>query len=440
MLLFFLLAVIGFTITFFWSEYFPLALFLLLAFSVEIQITSTTRLTLPTELLIVALVGFTFFHIITSQKIVYRPSRLNLAVLLFYGVMLFSLFYTKAFPSTVKAFIRDTGYIVAGYYIIPGYVTSERRFKQVVFGCLIVHCLLVLYGFGTQVAGGIRIYDDIANPFFIEHCIYAAFLTITFAFLLAYLLEYEDSPHHFYLAMITAVFGIAVLLTFVRAAWISIALLLFLYLIIFRKKKSAVDLILILLIFLLSGIVMMITTDFGALFVQRFDTLTDLQYVANYDRLDRWLAAWHMWLDFMIFGVGWGAYPDIYQYYVALPNAYSSHIRMGAHNLYLELLAEIGIIGFLAFTFMIYHFFRQTFLIHKKMENRFQRVFLIGMQGAMITYLFHAFLNNLGPSDKISLTFWFLLGMTPTLNYLSERTESDTSQQDKKIPRNEGTG
>jgi hypothetical protein len=39
----------------------------------------------------------------------------------------------------------------------------------------------------------------------------------------------------------------------------------------------------------------------------------------------------------------------------------------------------------------------------------------------MITYLFHAFLNNLGPSDKISIMFWFLFGMIPTIHYIAEK-------------------
>ncbi len=434
MIIVLLLLIVGGTVTYFWSDYFPLVLFLFLAFSVEVQVTGNTRLTLPTEVLIVLLFGLFFVSILREGKIAYRSSPLNISIFLFYLVIVISLLYSQSFISTVKAIIRDTGYIIAGYYLIPKYITSDRRLKHVVFGCLIVHSLLVLYGFYTQVVGGIRIYDDIANPFFIEHCIYAAFLTISFSFLLAYFLDYEDTPYRFWLGVATAVFGLAILLTFVRAAWISIVLLLIFYLFQFRMRKSAVELILGLLLSLLIGIILLITTDLGRLFLQRFDTLMDFQYVANYDRLDRWFAAWHMWLDHMLFGVGWGAYPDIYYDYIVLGGAYSTHIRMGAHNLYLEIMAETGIIGITVFLLMIQQFFRQCYLLQKRITDRFQRVFLIAMQGAMITYLFHALLNNLGPSDKISLTFWFLLGMVPALQYLAERSEEQSKNEQKNTP------
>lgn len=218
--------------------------------------------------------------------------------------------------------------------------------------------------------------------------------------------------------------GLAIVMTFVRAAWISVALLLFFYLFQYQKKRSAVDLIIILMVFTVAGTLMLSLTELGSLFLQRIETISDTKYVANYDRLDRWAAAWSMAMDNIVYGVGWGAYPDQYEEYQVLKGAFSSEIRMGAHNLYLEIFAETGIIGVSVFLFMIFVFFQRCIILQRRIRSEFLTVFIIAMQGAMITYLFHALLNNLGPSDKIAIMFWFLLGMVPTMEYLVERESS----------------
>ncbi|MBN2328160.1 MAG: O-antigen ligase family protein [Candidatus Omnitrophica bacterium] len=414
-------------------EYIPLVVFLQVAFSIEMQITETTRLTVPTELLIPLL--FLAFGIIVliQGKITYRPSPLNAAVIVLYVMMIVSWRYSLAPVSTLKAIIRDTGYIVAGYYLIPLYIRSERQLRHLLFGCLGVHTLLVFYGFFTQLLGGFHIYGDVAQPFFIEHCIYAAFITISFAFILAYYLSLEAGPLRFLLGVLTVIFGAAIILTFVRAAWISVFFLLLFYLFQFRYKKSSVDLIVMLIVVLLLGIVVVITTDIGGMILDRLDSITDTKYTANLDRIDRWKIALQIWGDHPYLGVGWGAYPDLYFVYAPYSQfffdaffnviPYSAYLRMGAHNIYLELLAEVGLIGLMIYLLLIYVFFRRAIFLQHKIQNPLYRTFLIGAQGAMITYLIHAFVNNLGPSDKISLTFWFILGMIPTLEALHRAEE-----------------
>lgn len=414
-------------------EYFPLLLFLLLPFSLELQIASTTRLTVPTEIMIPVLCLIFAGSVFTSGKIMYRTSSLNIAVLLMYLVMLCSIFITVAPITTYKALIRETGYIITGYYLIPLFVNSELRLKYLVFGSIITHTLLVIYGFCTQIVMGIKIYGEIGYPFFTEHCIYAAYITFSFSILLAFALDYHKKNPNLLPAGISLLFAAAIVLTFVRAAWLSIFVLLLFYLFQFRKRRSAVNLILVILAFVLLSAGLLITTKIGSLLMQRIDTIADLNYVANYDRLDRWTAAWEIWEDYPWSGIGWGVYPDMYFYYRTYADAFSGWERMGAHNLYLELMAESGIFGLLAYLFMIFMFFRQGFKLLRRLQSSFLKIFLIGIQGGMITYLVHAFVNNLGPSDKMSITFWVSFGMIPVLSHLADleqKAEKETKKND----------
>lgn len=425
LLLFFFLAGLLTLISFlFWFEYIPLVLIVLLPFSVEMQITGGTRLTVPTEPLIIIVVLAFILRAVFQGKLKIRSSQLNIAVLLLYSVMVVSLGYTWQTESTLKAIIRDSGYILIGFYIIPLCIQTEKQLQHVCIAGLATHTAIVLYGFITQLMNGIRIYDKLAAPFFIEHCIYAAFITFSFAFILAYQLNQKPGRFHLLLSLASLLIGLAIGLTFVRAAWLSVVILLLFYMIQFYHKRSSVDLIIILMVLFIAAIVLMTVTDLGKLFMQRIETIGDTKYVSNHDRLDRWAAAWKMALDHIVYGVGWGAYPDVYPYYRVFENAFSSNIRMGAHNLYLEILAETGLIGISIFLYMIYVYFRQCILLQYRVKSEFLNVFVIALQGAMITYLFHAFLNNLGPSDKISIMFWFMLGMVPTVTYLVEKEDS----------------
>ena len=72
---------------------------------------------------------------------------------------------------------------------------------------------------------------------------------------------------------------------------------------------------------------------------------------------------------------------------------------------------------------MIYAFFRHALLLQSRTKSRLIRTTLAALQGAMITFIIHAFINNLGPSDKIGITFWWILGMIPAIQALVAQEE-----------------
>jgi O-antigen ligase len=407
----------------FLREWLILVLYALIAFSVEIDFAGGAHaITLPTETLIPLLFLTTALTVLVTGRLRYVRSPLNLTLVLYLVVMFGSLFYTREPLSTVKALVRDSGYIFAGYVLLSRFVTDRRKLVILLASCAVVHLLLVLYGFVTQAVGGIRIYDDIASPFFENHCIYAAYLVITLAFLVAFGLGYLRGTRATVVNGIALLIAAAVALTFVRAAWISVAFMLLYFLFHFRRQTASVNLLLTFLILNLLAVAVILTTDLGSLFVQRVQTIADTGYVANYDRLDRWLAALLMWRDEPIHGMGYGAYPDVYPHYVVYETAYSTGLRMGAHNLYFEILAETGVIGLSVFLLMLFVFFHESIVHDPGDRDRLISCTLAGTRAAMIGFLAHAFFNNLGPSDKIGISFWLLLAMVPCCARLAEQS------------------
>lgn len=407
----------------FLREWLILVFYALIAFSVEIDFGGGKHaITLPTEALIPVLVITTVLAVLVSGRFRYVRSPLNVAVGLYVLVIYASFLITREPISSIKALVRDTGYIFAGYVLLQRFVTDRRRLVILLVSCGAIQTLLVLYGFGTQAVGGIRIYDDIAYPFFENHCIYAAYLVTTLAFLTAFGLGYLRGTKGTVVNILALMFAGAVALTFVRAAWISIAFMLLYFLLRFRGKEGSVNLLLTFLLLDLLAVAVILGTDVGQLFVERFQTIGDTRYVANYDRLDRWLAALNMWRDEPIYGMGYGAYPDVYWDYVVYSQAYSTDMRMGAHNLYFEIMAETGVIGLSVFLLMIYMFFREATVHDPGDRDLLVSCTLAGAKGAMIAFLIHVFFNNLGPSDKIGISFWLLLSLVPCCARLAEQS------------------
>lgn len=78
-------------------------------------------------------------------------------------------------------------------------------------------------------------------------------------------------------------------------------------------------------------------------------------YERSYDseRILLWISSMKMFLDYPIFGVGFGNWSDYYK--VAYVSSLANEPNLPhPHNLYLYLLAETGIIGFIAYSTMIY--------------------------------------------------------------------------------------
>ncbi|OGX15231.1 MAG: hypothetical protein A2166_00380 [Omnitrophica WOR_2 bacterium RBG_13_41_10] len=121
-------------------------------------------------------------------------------------------------------------------------------------------------------------------------------------------------------------------------------------------------------------------------------------------RIVVWRGAIQMIKDHPLFGVGYGVFPHLISFYAPVG-------QMDAHNTYLILFAELGLIGLISFLWIIALIFKNTWFVYRKAKDKFIKAFalgfLAGIFGLMVCNIFGSRL------DSLALTgfFWILAAL-----------------------------
>ena len=134
-------------------------------------------------------------------------------------------------------------------------------------------------------------------------------------------------------------------------------------------------------------------------------------------RLELWSTAWRVAVDHPLVGVGPDVFPVVFPEYesdrfIVVFGAFT--VANGAHNLFLNILANLGVAGLAAFLAVLAVFVQATArawgrLTRAGAEARERRLLLGGLTAAVVAYLVQACVNN--QELSLSLCFWALLGL-----------------------------
>jgi putative inorganic carbon (HCO3(-)) transporter len=136
-----------------------------------------------------------------------------------------------------------------------------------------------------------------------------------------------------------------------------------------------------------------------------FDRLHDIDDETQTSRLALWQAAAQMFIEHPVLGVGYGNYKVVYSSLVSYQG------NLDAHNLYLQLLAETGVIGFVSFCAFVGAFLFSALRSMREGDD-LKRIVAFGVVGAIAAIVIHGtvdFLLNAGP--QFGMLFWLLLGI-----------------------------
>ena len=356
-------------------------------------------------------------------------SKLKKGVLLFAGVATFSLLISSvpANASAYRSLVRLFSYI-AVFFAITGWIESRRQIVSVIKVILISTIGVALFGFYQIHERGYSdlyfhlypLQEDALEPWSgrITSLLFhfnslAGYLNLVLPFAIASMVLAKQRSLQL-LGWACQIAGLAALnFTASRGGLIAYAGMLLLCFLFFVPKRAAFLKIMVSVV-LAAGLVLSMQETGSTGRVQEVDDFTQTT------RLALWSTAGMMFLGHPILGVGYGDYRALYGDY--LPGMRPN--ELDAHNLYLQFLAEMGILGFVVFAVLMVAFARMAIKLARE-PDLVDRLVGIGVGGALAATLMHGMVDYIfNASPQAGAMLWLVLGVGGSLSELTNSSES----------------
>lgn len=225
-------------------------------------------------------------------------------------------------------------------------------------------------------------------------------------------------------------FGVGLIMCFSRGVWLSVIVAVGFMLIQLGRGVTHKKILFI----GAAGFVLLVCLSLPGVYssvLERVSSTVDLSYASNQARLMRWGQAVSMFLESPILGKGYGAFAMLYEEDVGLVGSYIAQFQLGAHSEYLQVMAELGIVGLAVWMWLNLAFLRYGFRALKRIEDGFYRSIVIGLMAAEISLMVHFIVNNLLNGDAIGVPFWGIYGLLPAVVQIAEREKEITPQENE---------
>lgn len=407
------------------------------------DLTGGAGLSVPTEPMLVLVTLIALVKMILQgefdRNIIRHP--ISIAIYIYLVWILFTAITSQLPLVSLKQLATRIWFIVPYYFVLAHLFVKNDRNKLTFLWLFLITLTVAAtytlvihsqYGFTKKTSTWVMF------PLFKEHTSYGAVLALMYP--AALYLTFRKSSWGFkaIAAAMLAILTLATVLSYTRAAWLSLVGAGAVYLIyLFRWTKTTV--------WSLAGIAVLIAVLNFSWISSKFernrtDSSDDLnEHIAsvtnvstdasNLERINRWNSAIRMFQDRPILGHGPGTYMFLYAPYqkpsektIISTNAGN---RGNAHSEYLGPLAESGVLGLLTFLGLIISVIAVAINAYARTQDpRLKSLIRVALLG-LITYFLHGFLNNFLDMDKASAPFWGFFALLASISVKSKAVEGN---------------
>jgi O-antigen ligase len=406
-------------------------------------------LNLPTEpMIILAMLIFIlkFLHEgYFDRKIILHP--ISIAIFIYLAWILITSF-TSTMPLVSFKFLASRLWFIIVFYFLATQLFIKYKNMVRYIWLYTISLIPVIIYFIIRLSGeGItnqRAAVWVVEPFYNDHTAYGAALAMIFCSLIGlYILRKNASNSiKFFYALTIITTTIAILLSYTRAAWLSMivtsGLLIALLLKIKLKYIFTIAGIVIACIIMYSSEIFMALEknkqDSSNSLSKHLQSMTNVRSDdSNRERINRWNSAIRMFNDKPVFGFGPGTYAFKYAPYQRFKDKTMISTNRGdvgnAHSEYIGPLAESGLLGTLSFIAVVIATMITASKLYFKSKRRKVRILAITLLIALFTYYVHGFLNDFLDTDKLSVLFWGFTAMIVALDVYHENNAQKTKKE-----------
>jgi putative inorganic carbon (HCO3(-)) transporter len=403
-----------------------------------------TSLSVPTEPLMFGIMILFLFKIISEggfdKRILRHPVTIMILLNLLW-IFITCLTSTMIIVS-LKHLLARLWFVITFYFLGTQLFRNYKNIKRFVWFYTIPLIIIIGYtiihhsqfGFTEKTAHWVM------YPFYNDHTAYAAAIAMFFPIMIGLSRNKKYTADQRFLSLVVCIiFMGAIILSYTRAAWISLAIALIVYLIFaFRIKFVSVLIVLSALLVLFFSFKTQITmkleknrvrssTDINSHIQSISNITTD---ASNLERINRWNSAMRMFREKPFFG--WG--PGTYQFkYAPFQHANERTIistnagdKGNSHSEYIGPLAESGVLGAVTFILIVIAVVYRGTMLYIKSTDPELKMITLGILLGLITYFIHGAMNNFLDTDKASVPFWGFIAILTALDvYHKEKNKDD---------------
>ncbi len=344
--------------------------------------------------------------------------------------ILFNLFWifltscTSVMPLvSFKFLLARIWFVMIYYYLAILVFRNTNNIRVFILSYTLPMLIVITYAITRHLSYGLfdkQAAHFVMNPFFRDHTSYGAILAMLF-FALGGLVINKKRDLLFSLltwGTLSAV-TLALILSYTRAAWISVLISLCILLLVLLKIKFRYILLVgILGILYMTGqrteIIRKMEKnrqESSATLSEHVKSISNITTdESNLERINRWNAALRMFRERPIFG--WGPATYMFKYAPYQRGAEKTGIstdfgdKGNAHSEYIGPLAESGLLGSLSFIAIVVLSLMTGFRVYMRLQDSRLKQIVLSLLLGFITYLIHGTLNNFLDTDKASALFW----------------------------------
>lgn len=353
---------------------------------------------------------------------------LTRAILFYLVIAIASAVFLNSLTLDAQRELMRLASYVCFYYVITDWCQSETNTRTLLKVLMVSTIAVALFGFWQALAGGYSTLYDVLYPVqeeiaqiptwegritsFLEHYNgLAGYLNLVLPFCLAFATGGTDPVLRSLSRWCFVFAGIALLLTQSRGGLLAFVSILLVYAYFSaRDRKAKVRRVALVMVGCL------IASAVAGFLFQRLGEIDDFTTVS---RLAIWGGAFTVFARSPVLGTGFGNLRALMGGLLNLPDGWTGD----AHNLYLELLAETGLIGFVVFALLIILALRTALRQLRRTQNNFNKMIAVAVFAAICGVLVHGTVDYLfHTTPQVTALFFLVLALLTAQASIHEAT------------------
>lgn len=236
---------------------------------------------------------------------------------------------------------------------------------------------------------------------------------------LAFALYYFKAKKRIIMFMVSGLILTGILLTFSRPAVLAVYLSV-LFLISVKKDKLLISILVIILIltpFILPKNIKQWakTTNYNPIIL-----------LCNTDRISIYRNSCNMIKHHPIIGVGINTFSKNYLKYKLKLDYAMTGDTIYAHNNFLHMAGEIGLLGLSAFIWLLLRLFLYYNRIYKNLKDNYLKILLLGLAASILAFLINGLTESSLYYARVAMIFWYLIGFSLALGKFADANTQGT--------------